>query len=231
MLVTVLLLLHTRLSVASALTGPNRPVLTRRAVAACGLASAGSLLTASSASAGGASRSEGYAVQRPEREWAYVLSGEQYYILRSGGTEQPNTSPLYKEARAGTFGCAGCTAPLFSSEAKFESGTGWPSFATALPAVEVVKNNPLLAAIGGTEVRCGRCGGHLGDLFRDGALFVGTAAAESGKRYCIDGGALAFRPADGGELVYGEAPAKAVELPSFLKAPKAGSSGGVQRAY
>ena len=61
------------------------------------------------------------------------------------------------------------------------------------------------------QVRCGRCGGHLGDIFRDGALFVGTAAAESGRRYCIDGGALAFRPADGSEMVYGEAPAKVSE--------------------
>ena len=103
-------------------------------------------------SASGASRSDGYTVQRSEREWAYVLSGEQYFILRQGGTEQPNTSPLYREARAGTFACAGCTASLFSSTAKFDSGTGWPSFATALPAVEVVRNNPLLAAIGGTEV-------------------------------------------------------------------------------
>ena len=176
------------------------------------------------------SRTDGYAVQRSEREWAYVLSGEQYFILRQGGTEQPNTSPLYKERRAGTYACAGCSADLFSSEAKFNSGTGWPSFATALSAVETVKKNALLAAIGGTEVRCSRCGGHLGDVFNDGALFVGTPAAESGKRFCIDGGALAFRPADGSEVVYGEAPAKAVELPSFLQPPKVGSS-GVPRAY
>ena len=70
-------------------------------------------------------------MQRSDREWAYVLSGQQYFILRKGGTEQPNTSPLYKEKRKGTFGCAACTAALFSSEAKFESGTGWPSFAVS----------------------------------------------------------------------------------------------------
>ncbi|EOD24540.1 methionine sulfoxide reductase, partial [Emiliania huxleyi CCMP1516] len=132
-------------------------------------------------------------VQRSEREWAYVLSGEQYYILRKGGTEQPNTSPLYKEKRAGTYHCAACDSALFSSVDKFNSGTGWPSFATSLPAVEVLKNNPVLAAVGGTEVRCGTCGGHLGDVFADGFLFPGTRAAESGKRFCIDGGALVFR--------------------------------------
>ena len=89
---------------------------------------------------------------------------------------------------------------------------------------------PILAAIGGTEVRCGTCGGHLGDVFQDGALFLNTPAAVSGKRFCIDGGALAFQPADGGEVVYGEAPAaKPVELPAWLQPPKVG--GAVQRAY
>ena len=148
------------LSVTSALRPPARPhsptmppTLNRRAVTACAFASASSLLPSSTSAASGPSRSDGYAVQRSEREWAYVLSGEQYFILRQGGTEQPNTSPLYGESRAGTFSCAGCTASLFSSAAKFDSGTGWPSFATALPAVEVVRNNPLLAAMGGTEVR------------------------------------------------------------------------------
>ena len=162
-----------------------------------------------------------------------MLSGQQYFILRKGGTEQPNTSPLYTEKRAGTYYCAGCNSALFSSDAKFNSGTGWPSFATALPAVEVTKNNPLLAAVGGTEVRCGTCGGHLGDVFADGFLFVGTAAAASGKRFCIDGGALAFRPADGGEAVYGAAPAaKPAELPSWLQPPKVGNpAGGAPRAY
>lgn len=148
------------LSVTSALRPPARPhsptmppTMNRRAVTACAFASASSLLPLSTSAASGLSRSDGYAVQRSEREWAYVLSGEQYFILRQGGTEQPNTSPLYGESRAGTFSCAGCTALLFSSAAKFDSGTGWPSFATALPAVEVVRNNPLLAAMGGTEVR------------------------------------------------------------------------------
>ena len=82
------------------------------------------------------SRSDGYAFTRTEREWSYVLSGPQYNILRSGGTESPNTSPLVKEKRRGAFACAGCATPLFESSQKFESGTGWPSFAAALPALE-----------------------------------------------------------------------------------------------
>ena len=157
-----------------------------------------------------------------------MLSGQQYYILRQGGTEPPNSSPLYKEKRAGSFRCAGCDQPLFSSTAKFESGTGWPSFATANEGAEVVSNaNPLLAAVAttlaGTEVRCGACGGHLGDVFNDGFLYPGTAAFSSGKRFCIDGAALVFYPADGSEAVIGEGPtggAKLRELPSWLQAPK-----------
>uniref|UniRef100_A0A7S4I2G2 MsrB domain-containing protein n=1 Tax=Prymnesium polylepis TaxID=72548 RepID=A0A7S4I2G2_9EUKA len=199
--------------------------------AACALASSAlASFSAVPAARAERSRTEGYSLQRSEREWAYVLSGQQYYILRQGGTEQPNTSPLYTEKRQGSFVCAACNTALFSSEAKFNSGTGWPSFATMLEGVEVAKNNPLLAAVGGTEVRCRTCGGHLGDVFADGFLFQGTPAAVSGKRFCIDGGALVFRPSDGSEPVSGEAPAKPVELPSWLQPPKVGSS-GAQRAY
>ena len=166
------------------------------------------ILEPAPASASRRSRTEGYAIQRSEREWAYVLSGKQYNILREGGTEAPNSSPLVKEKRAGTFVCAGCTSRLFDSAAKFESGTGWPSFATPLAAVETEPVNAMTAALLGAEVRCGTCGGHLGDVFQDGFLFPGTPAFLSGKRYCIDGAALAFLPAEGGEqgLVYGDEP-------------------------
>ena len=114
-------------------------------------------------------------------------------------------------------------APLFESAAKFNSGTGWPSFATALSAVEVEANNMVSAALLGTECRCGRCGGHLGDLFLDGFLFPGTPAFASGKRFCIDGAALVFVPANGAPRVSGEAPFKGAaspELPSWLQPPK-----------
>jgi len=175
------------------------------------------------------SRTEGYAVQRTEREWAYILSGPQYNILRMGGTERPNSSILESEDRDGTFVCAGCNTPLFSSAEKFHSGTGWPSFAMGIDNnVQVEKVNPVQASIAGAELRCATCGGHLGDVFQDGFLFVGTPAAKSGKRYCIDGAALVFKPSGGGEDVFGDVPPPRTsgggggggDLPGFLQPPK-----------
>lgn len=166
----------------------------------------------------GESRTEGYAVQKTEAEWQQVLSAPEYFILRSGGTEPPNSSPLVKEKRAGEFRCAGCGASLFASAAKFDSGTGWPSFATQLPAVAVEMS--ALEFLAGAEIRCGRCGGHLGDRFLDGALFPGTPALLSGQRYCVDGSAVVFYPADGSAPVRGEwDPAKPRELPAWAKPP------------
>lgn len=154
-----------------------------------------------------------------------TLTPQQYFILRSGGTERQNSSPLVGEKRAGAFRCAGCRTKLFDAADKFESGTGWPSFGFADEAtVEVEAVNPAAALLLGAEVRCGTCGGHLGDLFLDGKLFQGTPAARSGKRYCIDGAALVFEPADGAPLVIGEelrAPGTSPqgELPSWLQPP------------
>mmetsp|Transcript_24716 Transcript_24716/g.55663 ORF Transcript_24716/g.55663 Transcript_24716/m.55663 type:complete len:249 (+) Transcript_24716:31-777(+) len=167
-------------------------------------------LAADSQAKGWRSRTEGYKVQRSEREWAYVLSGQQYNVLRQGGTERPFSSVLESEKRPGAFVCAGCGSKLFESSAKFNSGTGWPSFASSVPgAVEVDPDaNPLLVSAGlmGAELRCKGCGGHLGDLFNDGRLFVNTPAFETGKRHCIDGYALVFKPADGSEEVFGDTP-------------------------
>ncbi len=81
---------------------------------------------------------------------------------------------------------------------KFQSGTGWPSFASALPGVEIEKVNSIQLSLSGAELKCQTCGGHLGDVFNDGFLFVGTPAAKTGKRFCIDGAALVFKPANGG---------------------------------
>jgi peptide-methionine (R)-S-oxide reductase len=204
-----------------AYTPPPIRRTTRRAAVA-GSAATLFALSAQSVTATSRSRSDGYEVQRSEREWNYVLSGQQYFVLREGGTEPPNSSPLVTEKRKGTFSCAGCEAPLFESSAKFNSGTGWPSFASALPSVSVEGGNAVATALLGTECRCGRCGGHLGDLFLDGFLFPGTAAFTTGKRYCIDGAALVFIPADGSERVSGEAPpmkSGTPELPSWLQPP------------
>ncbi len=120
-------------------------------------------------------------------EWRQKLSPAAYKVLRKEDTERPYSSPLNKEKRAGTFACAGCDLPLFSSATKFESGTGWPSFW-----------QPLKEAIGTTtdtsyfmtrtEVHCRRCGGHLGHVFDDGPK-------PTGLRYCINGLALKFLPA------------------------------------
>jgi peptide-methionine (R)-S-oxide reductase len=121
-----------------------------------------------------------------EAEWRSRLTKEQYYVLRDHGTERAGTSPLDKEKRAGTFACAGCGQPLFNSDTKFNSGTGWPSF-----------YDPLAAAVGTsvdrsffmkrTEVHCARCGGHLGHVFEDGPK-------PTGLRYCMNGVSLKFEP-------------------------------------
>lgn len=152
------------------------------------------------------SRTDGYAVQHTEREWAYILSGQQYNILRTGGTERQKASILntFTLENVGTYTCAGCSTQLFSSADKFSSGTGWPSFSAALPGVEEEDVDAIRATLDGREVRCSSCGGHLGDLFNDGWLYRGSSAAKTGKRYCIDGAALIFKPEGGGEDVYGD---------------------------
>ncbi len=160
------------------------------------------------------SRTDGYRVQYTEREWAYLLSGAQYNILRQGGTERQRSSILYpftKIDHVGTYRCAGCNTPLFSSDAKFDSNTGWPSFSEALDGVEVEQMNILQATVSGREARCGTCGGHLGDLFNDGWIYTGSSAAVTGKRYCIDGAALVFESQDymqgsSVDLIYGDTP-------------------------
>jgi peptide-methionine (R)-S-oxide reductase len=169
------------------------------------------------------SRTSGYAVQKTETEWKSMLSPLQYNVLREGGTERPGFSILEKEKRPGTFKCAGCGTPLFITADKFNSGTGWPSFARGLSGVEVEDVDPITANLAGAELRCKTCGGHLGDVFRDGFLFQGTEAAVTGQRFCIDGAALVFYPDDGvATPLRGDIPARVKEptLPSFLDPPK-----------
>ena len=122
-------------------------------------------------------------VKTPE-EWRKVLTKEQFYILREEGTERPYTSPLNDEKRKGTFVCAGCDLPLFKSETKFESGTGWPSFYAAIPGAVATKVDYKLIAPR-TEYHCRRCDGHQGHVFPDGPQ-------PTGQRYCNNGVALKF---------------------------------------
>ena len=127
-----------------------------------------------------------FEITKTPEEWRKILSPEQFHVLREHGTERAGTSPLDKNYAAGTYDCAGCDLPLFSSETKFNSGTGWPSF-----------YKPLDNAVGNTvdkaffmtrtEVHCRRCGGHLGHVFDDGP-------PPTGLRYCMNGVSLKFVP-------------------------------------
>jgi peptide-methionine (R)-S-oxide reductase len=147
----------------------------------------GAALIARRAPASPAKTAKRFEIEKSDAEWRALLSPTAYQVLRHEDTERPGTSPLLKEHRKGTFFCAGCTLPLFSSETKFESGTGWPSFYAPLPnAVETSEDSSLLIAR--TEVHCRRCGGHLGHVFDDGP-------PPTGLRYCMNGVALTFRPA------------------------------------
>ncbi len=127
-----------------------------------------------------------YPVSHSEEEWRNLLRPEQFRVLRQHGTERAGTSPLNYEKRSGTFVCAGCGQPLFSSETKFESGTGWPSFYQPLSdAVGTLEDRSLFTTR--TEVHCAKCGGHLGHVFPDGP-------EPTGLRYCMNGTAMDFKP-------------------------------------
>jgi peptide-methionine (R)-S-oxide reductase len=127
-----------------------------------------------------------YAVSHTDAEWKARLTPQQYQVLRQAGTERPYSSPLNHEKRAGTFSCAGCEQPLFSSATKFDSGTGWPSFWQPL-AGAVAQQSDRSYGMVRDEVLCARCGGHLGHVFDDGPK-------PTGLRYCMNGLAMAFVP-------------------------------------
>jgi peptide-methionine (R)-S-oxide reductase len=166
-------------------------MLTRRTfgLAGIGLVAAAAGLKAVSSQANEetmGTTAETFEITKTPEEWRKILTPEQYYVLREHGTERAGSSPLDKNYAEGTYECAACDLPLFSSEAKFNSGTGWPSF-----------YEPLDNAIGTsvdkgffmtrTEVHCRRCGGHLGHVFPDGP-------PPTGLRYCMNGVALKFVP-------------------------------------
>ena len=126
-------------------------------------------------------------MEKPDAEWRELLSQESYAVLFKEATEPPGSSELNQEKRAGTFICAACNLPLFESSAKYESGTGWPSFCDAIPGRVGTKTDFKLI-LPRTEYHCARCGGHQGHVFKDGPR-------PTGQRYCNNGVALRFVPA------------------------------------
>lgn len=128
-------------------------------------------------------------ISRSDAEWQKLLNAQQYNVLRKEGTEPPFSSPLNDEKRKGIFICAGCDLPLFPSEFKYESGTGWPSFYDVLPG-RVETRQDFLLVLPRTEYHCARCGGHHGHVFNDGPR-------PTGLRYCNNGVALKFIPERG----------------------------------
>ena len=123
-------------------------------------------------------------VTHSNAEWLRILGPERYNILRENGTEPPNSSPLLNEHRPGTYHCAGCNLPVFSSKTKYDAGEGWPSFYRPLPGAIATRPDYELIEPR-TEVHCSRCASHLGHVFTDGP-------PPTGLRYCIDGLALIF---------------------------------------
>ena len=131
---------------------------------------------------------ENFEVTKTEAEWQQILTPEQFQVLRQHGTERAGTSPLDKQYDKGTYACAGCGLPLFTSETKFDSGTGWPSFYAPLEdaIATTVDRSWFMTRV---EVHCRRCGGHLGHVFNDGPR-------PTGQRYCMNGVSLQFMPGE-----------------------------------
>ena len=133
---------------------------------------------------GAAFAAESFEITRSKAEWQALLSPIQYKVMRDQGTEKAGSSPLDKNWSAGTYICQGCDLPVYDAAAKFDSGTGWPSFSQSIPnAVRTMDDRFLLRVR--TEVHCRRCGSHFGHIFDDGP-------APTGKRHCLNGVSLKF---------------------------------------
>ncbi len=127
-----------------------------------------------------------FEAQKPDSEWQSTLTPEQYYILRQKGTERPFTSALEENYDGGLYTCAACGNELFTSDSKFDSGCGWPSFFEALDPAKIVTKTDTTHGMVRTEIMCAKCGGHLGHVFDDGPK------DKTGLRYCVNGASLKF---------------------------------------
>ncbi|MGF1630627.1 MAG: peptide-methionine (R)-S-oxide reductase MsrB [Kiloniellaceae bacterium] len=134
----------------------------------------------------GAAAAAAFEVTRSAAEWRRLLNADEYAVLREEATEKPGSSPLLTEKRAGLYHCKGCDLAVYSSEHKYDSGTGWPSFWQARPDAVGTKEDSSFFSTR-TEVHCRRCGGHFGHIFDDGP-------PPTGERHCLNGLALTFRP-------------------------------------
>ena len=158
-------------------------MLDRRKFTLAGLGLAAAGLAARNQTATAADKE--FPVTKTEAQWKKILTEDQYYVLRKHGTERAGTSPLDKTYSAGTYHCAACDQALFTSDTKFDSGTGWPSFWAPLEnAIGTSEDRTLFFSVR-TEVHCRRCGGHLGHVFEDGP-------PPTGLRYCMNGVSMRF---------------------------------------
>ncbi len=164
-------------------------MFTRRDFTKAGLAFGGALATYSMQALAADGVKQGFEVMKTEDEWKKILTPEQFSVLRKHGTERAGTSPLDKNYAAGTYQCAACDLPLYASDTKFDSGTGWPSFFKPLDgAIGTSVDKSFFSTR--TEVHCHRCGGHLGHVFEDGPK-------PTGLRYCMNGVSMKFVPKAG----------------------------------
>jgi len=161
--------------------------VSRRALIGAGILGAGAIAASRIGFGPEPAQAQSFPFRLTDAQWRQRLSAPAYDVLREHGTERPYSSALNGEHRAGTFACGGCGQPVYLSRTKFESGTGWPSFWAAVPRAVGTRQDRTLG-MSRTEVHCSRCGGHLGHIFDDGPR-------PTGKRHCINGVALSFRPA------------------------------------